>query len=105
MHDSRTNHRVSPDIPSLPIKGTPFEHQLTGIRHACDLFGIGSGEQKSTGIAYLMEMGCVKTFVAIAVTGIMSVRKLISCVLVVAPLSVLPCGKVNSVSSPTSPMR
>lgn len=58
-----------PEIPDLPIKVKPFEHQVRAFEFACRLFGLNDGAPLSCGCAFLMEMGCGKTLSAIAVAG------------------------------------
>ncbi len=73
----------------MPIKATPYDHQKKAFEFACDKFGVFTGQVKSRGTALLMEMGCGKTIVSIAVAGCMYQHGKIDRVLVVAPLSIL----------------
>ena len=73
----------------MPIKATPYDHQKKAFAFACDKFGVFTGQVKSRGTALLMEMGCGKTIVSIAVAGCMYQHGKIDRVLVVAPLSIL----------------
>ena len=76
-------------IPAMPIRGKPFTHQQRAYNFVCILFGLADGKQRSRGVALLMEMGCGKSFVSVAVTGALAVAGKIKRVLVVAPLSIL----------------
>lgn len=73
----------------MPIKATPFEHQKKAFSFTCDKFGVFDGQLKSRGTALLMEMGCGKSLVGIAVAGCMYQFGKITRVLIVAPLSIL----------------
>lgn len=77
-----------PSLP-MPVKARPYRHQQDAYDFVCKLFGLTDGEPTSTGAALLMEMGCGKTMVAIAVSGILYQSDLADRVLVVAPLSLL----------------
>ena len=76
-------------IPAMPIRGKPFDHQQRAYNFACILFGLADGRQRSRGVALLMEMGCGKSFVSVAITGALVMLGKIKRVLVVAPLSIL----------------
>ena len=88
---------VKPVI-EMPVKGTPFKHQVEGFNFVCGLFGLAesygaelqnpSHPEASTGAALLCEMGLGKGFIAVAVTGALFQRDLISKVLVACPLSI-----------------
>lgn len=45
----------------LPIKATPYQHQIQAYQFACRLFGLPEGGDdrhiSSRGVALLMEMG------------------------------------------------
>ena len=73
----------------MPVKAKPYRHQQEAFDFACRMFGLTDGQQRSAGCSLLMEMGCGKTLVAIAVACILYQFGLIDRVLVVAPLSVL----------------
>lgn len=73
----------------MPIKATPYDHQKKAFAFACDKFGVFTNQIKSRGTALLMEMGCGKTIVSIAVAGCMYQHDKVNRVLVVAPLSIL----------------
>ncbi len=73
----------------MPIKGTPYKHQRDAFEFACNKFGLTDGIIKSRGVALLLQMGCGKSLVAIAVAGCMFQREKINRMLIVAPLSVL----------------
>ncbi len=55
----------------MPVKATPFAHQQQTFDFVCDLFGLTSFEDKSSGASLLMEMGTGKSFVGIGVAGIL----------------------------------
>lgn len=81
-----------PDMtaPALPIKATPYRHQIEAYEYACGLFGLPpSGAMRSGGCALLMEMGTGKTITSIAITGALVRAGRIRRVLIVAPLSIL----------------
>ena len=73
----------------MPVKVQPFEHQKKAFDFACDVFGLRDFVKKSSGVALLMEMGCGKTLVAIAIIGILYKLGLLSRVVIAAPLSLL----------------
>lgn len=77
-------------VPSLPIRATPYRHQIEAYYYACGLFGLPpGGTMQSRGCALLMEMGTGKTITSIAITGALSNAGRIRRVLIVAPLSIL----------------
>lgn len=77
-------------VPSLPIRATPYCHQIEAYYYACGLFGLPpGGTMQSRGCALLMEMGTGKTITSIAITGALSNAGRIRRVLIVAPLSIL----------------
>lgn len=81
-----------PDMtaPALPIKATPYRHQIEAYEYACGLFGLPlGGAMRSGGCALLMEMGTGKTITSIAITGALVRAGRIRRVLIVAPLSIL----------------
>ena len=73
---------------SMPIKGTPYAHQQAAFRFICDEFGLTGKAKVSTGCALLMEMGCGKSLVGVAVIGELWNRDMIRRVLIVCPLSI-----------------
>ena len=73
----------------MPIKATPFQHQVNAFEFACQKFGVWDGRIQSRGVALLMEMGCGKSLTAIAIAGQMYKEKRIKRMLVAAPLSIL----------------
>ena len=76
--------------PALPIKATPYRHQIEAYEYACGLFGLPpGGAMRSGGCALLREMGTGKTITSIAITGALSNAGRIRRVLIVAPLSIL----------------
>ena len=73
----------------MPVKSAPFAHQQRAYDFVCNLFGLTGFEEKSSGACLLMEMGTGKSFVGIAVAGILSYFSLIERVLIVCPLSIM----------------
>lgn len=73
----------------MPIKAKPFQHQQKAFNFVCRLFGLIDGQKRGPGAALLMEMGCGKTLVAIALMGVLYQFGKVNRVLVVAPLSLL----------------
>ena len=82
---------AAPDMtaPVLPIRATPYRHQIEAYQYTCGLFGLPNGPMKSGGCALLMEMGTGKTITSIAITGALLRAEKIGRVLIVAPLSIL----------------
>ncbi len=74
---------------SMPVKVKPFDHQKQAFDFICDMFGLTDFEEKSSGAALLMEMGCGKSLVGIAAAGILSKLSMIDRVLIVCPLSIM----------------
>lgn len=80
---------VKPVLP-VPIRATPYRHQIGAFNFACSLFGLIPGSRReSGGCALLMEMGTGKSLTSIAITGALAEAGCIRRVLVVAPLSIL----------------
>lgn len=83
-----------PALP-MPIKATPYRHQIEAFNFTCWSFGLVQSVPpppaaiKSPGWALLMEMGTGKSLTAIAITGALSQAGRIRRVLIVAPLSIL----------------
>lgn len=73
----------------MPLKVRPYAHQQMAFDFVCEQFGLLTGTCKSRGICLLMEMGCGKSLVAIAATGILYQLGLVTRVLIVGPLSTL----------------
>ena len=73
----------------MPIKATPYQHQVNAFEFTCKNFGLFGSEQRSRGTALLMEMGTGKTIVSISIAGCMYEMGKIKKVLVVAPLSIV----------------
>ncbi len=74
----------------MPLKAKPYLHQQQAFDFACEKFGLlPSLSNRSRGVALLMEMGCGKTIVSVAISGILYQFGLIHRVLVVAPLSIV----------------
>ena len=83
------HEEVNPVLP-VPIKATPYQHQIEAFNFACGLFGLIPGSRReSGGCALLMEMGTGKSLTSIAITGALAEAGRIRRVLVVAPLSIL----------------
>lgn len=76
-------------LPAMPIRAKPYEHQVRTYEFACGLFGLADGIVRSRGAALLLEMGCGKTLVSIAIAGALLRAGKIRRALVVAPLSIL----------------
>lgn len=79
---------VNTSLP-MPVTVKPFAHQQQAYDFVCDLFGLTSPEEKSTGAALLMEMGCGKSLVGLAVMGALMRFGQISRALIVCPLSIM----------------
>ncbi|MCD8197832.1 MAG: DEAD/DEAH box helicase [Lachnospiraceae bacterium] len=73
----------------MPIRAHPYDHQRRAFAFACRVLGIDDPEKAGGGVALLLEMGCGKSLIAVAIAGVLYQRGLISRVLVVAPLLVL----------------
>ncbi|MGI6497276.1 MAG: DEAD/DEAH box helicase [Oscillospiraceae bacterium] len=76
----------------MPIKATPYAHQVTAFHFVCSKFGLLPGAAHSSsgcGAALLMEMGTGKTLPSIAVAGALYNAGRIRRMLVVAPLSIV----------------
>lgn len=83
------HEEVRPVLP-MPIRATPYRHQMEAFHFACGLFGILPGSRReSGGCALLMEMGTGKSLTAVAITGALANAGCIRRVLIVAPLSIL----------------
>lgn len=75
---------------TMPIRAKPYQHQQQAFNFACEKFGLFSATaNRNQGVALLMEMGCGKTIVSVAIAGILYQMGLINKVLIVAPLSIL----------------
>ncbi|HCT64542.1 MAG TPA: hypothetical protein DIC60_04650 [Lachnospiraceae bacterium] len=78
----------------MPLKTKPYLHQQQAFDFACEKFGLlPSLSNRSRGVALLMEMGCGKTIVSVAISGILYQFGLVNRVLVVAPLSIIGVWK------------
>ena len=73
----------------MPVKGRPFEHQQRAFDFVCGLFGLIPSAVHSPGAAILAEMGCGKTYITIAIIGILYQFGLVNRCLIVAPFSLL----------------
>ena len=73
----------------MPVKATPYKHQISAYRFVCRQFGLGGFPKTSPGAALLMEMGCGKTLTTIGVIGALRAAGQIRRVLVVVPLSIV----------------
>lgn len=60
MQDTMDKVKAQPII-SMPIKGSPYKHQIHAFNCICSLFGLAKGGDVPTisgrGAALLMEMG------------------------------------------------
>ncbi len=72
-----------PQIENLPIRASPYKHQIEAARFALDQLARGGGA------ALLMEMGTGKTLTSIGIVGVLWRQKQIRRLLIVAPLSIL----------------
>jgi SNF2 family DNA or RNA helicase len=75
----------------MPIKATPYAHQVAAFNFVCNKFGLLPDAAYSScgcGAALLMEMGTGKTLTTIAVEGALFKTGRIRRVLVVSPLTV-----------------
>ena len=77
----------------MPVKGRPFDHQQRAFDFVCGLFGLIPSNVRSSGAAILAEMGCGKTYITIAIIGILYQFGLVNRALIVAPLSLLGVWK------------
>ena len=75
------------DGTKMPIKATPYLHQINAYRFAIEEF------KHSRGIAYLMQMGTGKTITIIGVVGTLYQEGKIKRVLIVAPKSIVNVWK------------
>lgn len=73
----------------MPLKVRAYAHQQAAFDFVCAQFGLLTGRAMSRGVCLLMEMGCGKSLVAIAVAGILYQLGLATRVLIVGPLSTL----------------
>lgn len=73
----------------MPVKGRPFDHQQRAFDFVCGLFGLIPSGVHSPGAAILAEMGCGKTYITIAIIGILYQFGLVNRCIIVAPLSLL----------------
>ena len=55
----------------MPLKVRAYAHQQAAFDFVCAQFGLLTGRAMSRGVCLLMEMGCGKSLVAIAVAGIL----------------------------------
>ena len=72
----------------MPVRARPYYHQNQAFDFACEKFGLTSTHKNTCGVALLMEMGCGKSLVAIAILGILYQFGRVTRVLVVCPLSI-----------------
>lgn len=68
----------------MPIKAIPYQHQENAFKFVMDKFENGSG------VALLIEMGCGKSLISVAVAGALFKAEKIRKLLIVCPLSI--CG-------------
>ena len=73
----------------MPLKVRAYAHQQAAFDMVCEQFGLLTQRVLSRGVCLLMQMGCGKSLVAIAVIGILYQLGLINRVLIVGPLSTL----------------
>lgn len=68
----------------MPIKSKPFEHQKKAFEFVMNRF------ENDSGVALLVEMGCGKSLISVAVAGALFKEKRVRNLLIVCPLSI--CG-------------
>ncbi len=68
----------------MPIKANPFEHQKRAFEFVMHRF------ENDSGVALLVEMGCGKSLISVAVAGELFNKRRIRNLLIVCPLSI--CG-------------
>ncbi len=68
----------------MPIKVTPYQHQEKAFKFVMKRF------KNQSGVALLVEMGCGKSLISIAVSGSLFKCQKIKKLLIVCPLSI--CG-------------
>ena len=68
----------------MPIKANPFEHQRRAFEFVMHKF------KSDNGAALLVEMGCGKSLISVAVAGALFNERRIRNLLIVCPLSI--CG-------------
>ena len=73
----------------MPVKGRPYYHQQNAFDFVCGLFGLIPSKIHSAGAAILAEMGTGKTYISIAILGILYQFGLLNRCIIVAPLSLL----------------
>ena len=93
------------NIEGMPVKGRPFDHQQRAFDFVCGLFGLIPSAVRSSGAAILAEMGCGKTYITIAIIGILYQFGLINRALIVAPLSLLGVWEEEMYQSTILPLK
>lgn len=73
---------------AMPIKATPYQHQIEAFNFVCGKFGLHGNDAISTGCSLLMEMGTGKSLTAIAITGALYNAGKIRKALIICPLSI-----------------
>lgn len=73
----------------MPIKARPFEHQKRAFEFVMHRF------ENDSGAALLVEMGCGKSLISVAVAGELFNERRIRNLLIVCPLSFAEFGKKN----------
>lgn len=73
----------------MPIKATPYQHQIDAFNFVCEKFGLLDDNLASSGSALLMEMGTEKTITTISIIGALYQAGKIKRALIVAPLSIV----------------
>lgn len=76
-----------------PVKAKLYQHQWKAFCFALWLYGLVDGTVRSLGLALLMEMGCGKTLVAIALIGALYQFGLAGRGIIVCPLSLINVWK------------
>ncbi|MEG1882069.1 MAG: DEAD/DEAH box helicase [Clostridia bacterium] len=80
---SKSDCEAEAPIEPMPIKATPYKHQIKGFNFALQALGKGKA------VAYLMDMGAGKTITTIAVVGRLFNQGKIRKLLVVAPKTIV----------------
>ena len=89
MKTGRAVTEMSDTSLRMPVKVKPFAHQQAAFDFACRLFGLTAPETTSTGCGLLMEMGCGKSLVGLAIMGTLMQFGQIGRALIVCPLSIM----------------
>jgi len=80
---SEIKHGAAPTI-KLPIRASPYKHQVTAVEFALGLF-----ESGRKGVAILADMGTGKTLITISIAGVLFEAGKVKRMLVVCPKSIV----------------